>query len=115
MNDLGFPRNRRLQKQREFKRIYRVGHREANRCLTTYTCPAEGRRGKVGIVAGKRLGKAVKRNRIRRALREIVRLNQRNILETTDLIIIAKPPALDLSHRELAEQLFQLLRKSGAS
>jgi ribonuclease P protein component len=114
MNDLGFPRSRRLQKPYEFKRIYQAGHREANRYLVVYTCPSQGRRGKVGIVTGKRLGKAVKRNRIRRALREIVRLNQHRILETRDLIIIAKPPALDLPHHELADQLFQLLRKSGA-
>ena len=114
MNDLGFPRSRRLQKQYEFKRIYQAGHRETNRYLTVYTCPTGGRRGKAGIVAGKRLGKAVKRNRIRRALREIVRHNQHRILESTDLIIIAKPPALNLPHHELAEQLFQLLRKSGA-
>lgn len=114
MNDLGFPRSRRLQKQYEFKRIYEAGRREANRYFTVYTCSTEGRRGKVGIVAGKRLGKAVQRNKIRRALREIVRQNQRDILERTDLIIIAKPPALDLPHRELADHLFQLLRKSGA-
>jgi ribonuclease P protein component len=114
MNDLGFPRSRRLGKQHEFRTLYHAGHREASRYLTVYTYPAEGRKGKVGIVAGKRLGKAVYRNSIRRALREIVRLNQHRVLEKTDLIIIAKPPALDLSHHELAEELFQLLRKSGA-
>ncbi|RJP19389.1 MAG: ribonuclease P protein component [Candidatus Abyssobacteria bacterium SURF_5] len=114
MIEYGFPRARRLHKQHEFQKIYRAGHREASRYLTIYACPAEGRRGKLGIVAGKRLGKAVKRNKIRRALKEIVRLNQHRILEKNDLIIIIKPPALDLPHHELAEQLFQLLRKSGA-
>jgi ribonuclease P protein component len=114
MNELGFPRSRRLQKPYEFKRIYEAGRRVANRYLTVYTCPTQGRRGKVGIVAGKRLGKAVKRNRIRRALKEIVRLNQHELLDQADLIIIAKSPALDLPHHKLADQLFQLLRKSGA-
>jgi ribonuclease P protein component len=68
----------------------------------------------VGIVAGKRLGKAVERNRIRRSIRETIRTHQQRIREDTDLVIVVKPPALELSRCKLAEQLLQLLRKSEA-
>jgi len=114
MNELGFPRSRRLARQHEFRRLYRTGNRKSSKSLTVYTCPVQGRRGKVGIVAGKRLGKAVERNRIRRRIREAIRTNQRGIKANKDLLIVAKPPALGLPCRELTGQLLELLRKSEA-
>jgi ribonuclease P protein component len=68
----------------------------------------------VGIVAGKRLGNAVERNRIRRRIREIIRTHPERIAEDQDLAIVVRTPALELSRCELAEQLLQLLRKSEA-
>jgi len=112
MKELGFPRNRRLTRQCEFVRLYRTGARKSNQYLTVYTCPVRARRGKVGIVAGKRLGKAVERNRIRRRIRETIRTNQRGLKIDRDLVVVAKPPALTLPRRELAGQLLGLLRKS---
>jgi len=114
MKNLGFPRSRRLAKQHDFKRLYRTGLKKTNRYLTVYTSPVQGRQGKVGIVAGKRLGSAVERNRIRRILRETFRTSQHQISDQTDIAIVVKSPALDLPHHELAEQLLQLLRKSEA-
>jgi ribonuclease P protein component len=114
MKDLGFPRSRRLTTQYEFRKLYQTGRRASNEYLTIYTCPVEGRKGKVGVVASKRLGKAIRRNRIRRALKEIVRTSQHSIIEKTDLVVIAKPRALTLPYDELAQNLFQLLRKNGA-
>ncbi|RJP74621.1 MAG: ribonuclease P protein component [Candidatus Abyssobacteria bacterium SURF_17] len=115
MKNLGFPRGKRLKKQHEFKRIYRTGRKTADEYLTMYSRPAEGRAGKVGIVASKRVGKAVERNRIRRVLRETIRANQHRFSEKTDIVIIVKQPALELTHVELAEMLLLLLRKSGAN
>ena len=115
MKDLGFPRSRRLTKQFEYRRQYRTGLKASSEYLTIYARPVEGRKGKVGVVASKKLGKATERNRIRRVLREIVRTNQHSIIDKTDIVIIAKPRALTLPYGELAQELFLLLRKSGAS
>jgi len=112
MRELGFPRDRRLAKQHEFLRLYRTGRRKSNKYLTVYTCPVRGRRGKVGIVAGKRLGNAVERNRTRRSVRETIRTNQRGLKIDRDLVVVVRPPALTLPRRELAERLLGLLRKS---
>jgi ribonuclease P protein component len=112
MKTFGFPRSRRLARQFEFKLLYRTGRKHSNRYLTVYASPVRGRRGKVGIVAGKRVGKAVERNRVRRTLRETFRTNQNRVDASTDLVIVAKHPALELSRRELAEQLLHVLGKS---
>ena len=114
MKNLGFPRSRRLARQSDFKRLYKSGHRHSNRFLTVYASPVQGRRGKVGIVASKKLGNAVERNRIRRILRETLRTNQDRISDRMDLVIIVRRPALDLPHGELAERLLHMLRKSDA-
>jgi ribonuclease P protein component len=79
-----------------------------------YTCPVQDRIGKVGIVTGKRLGNAVERNRIRRSIRETIRTNQHQVKANRDLIVVARPPALQLPRRELTGQLLGLLRKSEA-
>jgi ribonuclease P protein component len=82
--------------------------------MTVYTSPVEGRGGKVGIVTGRKVGKPVERNRIRRVLREIVRTTHRDTIEKSDLVIVVRPAALELSHHEFAERLLALLRKSRA-
>ncbi|GAB4338661.1 MAG: ribonuclease P protein component [Candidatus Abyssubacteria bacterium] len=114
MKDLGLPKSRRLKKQSEFRRLYQTGRKASDRYLTVYTCPVEGRGGKVGIVTGKKVGKPVERNRIRRVLREIVRTTHRDAIRHSDLVIIVRPAALELSHHELAQHLLDVLRKSGA-
>lgn len=77
-----------------------------------YVNPVRGRRGKVGIVVGKRLGNAVERNRIRRIIRETIRTNQCGIKTNRDLVVVLRLPALQLPRRELTGQLLKLLRKS---
>jgi ribonuclease P protein component len=114
MKTFGFPKSRRLAKQCEFRQLYQTGQKKSNRYLTIYACPVQGRWGKVGIVAGKRLGKAVERNKIRRKIREIIRTYPEIIGKNQDLAIVVKSPALELSRRELAEQLLRLLGKSEA-
>ncbi|MBI4830323.1 MAG: ribonuclease P protein component [Candidatus Lindowbacteria bacterium] len=115
MKTLGFPRSRRLTRQGEFRRLYRTGRKASSEYLSVYTRPAAGQKGKVGIVAGRKVGNAVERNRIRRVLREAVRINQCEILEGTDLVIVVKNRALELPHAQLVEQLLRLLRKSEVS
>lgn len=114
MKNSGFPRSRRLARQYEFKHLYRTGRKKTNQYFVVYEGPVKGRWGKVGIIAGKRLGKAVERNRIRRNIKETVRINQHRISKDKDLAIVVRSRALELPRRELAEQLLQLLGKSEA-
>jgi len=52
---------------------------------------------RLGLVAGKRIGNAVTRNRVKRLVREFFRLNKSSFPESTDVILVAKPgaPLLD--------------------
>jgi ribonuclease P protein component len=59
-------------------------------------------------VVTKRLGKAVRRNRIKRLLREFFRRHQ-GALPPGDLVIMAKKGAAELSYQEVCEELARVL------
>lgn len=71
-----FPRTARLLRHADFERVYKQGRRHFSTSMTVFYCPridkAEGSR--VGFTVGRALGGAVVRNRMKRRLRETVRL-----------------------------------------
>jgi ribonuclease P protein component len=85
----GFPRAARLLKHSDFDRVYKQGRRHFSSHMTVfYLRQAEGaspegvlpeKRARVGFTVGKVLGGAVERNRIKRRLREAVRLRRSSL------------------------------------
>ena len=70
---LTLPRRRIIKRRSDFQRVYRSGRSFANRYFVLYVFPSDGVRGRVGFAAGKKLGCAVTRNRVKRLLRESIR------------------------------------------
>jgi ribonuclease P protein component len=64
---------------------------------------------RVGYTVSRRVGESVVRNRVRRRLREIVRLHQELLVPGTDYVIVATPPAVKASYAELEGDLTALL------
>ena len=73
MRMLTLPRRRIIKRRSDFQRVYRSGRSFANRYFVLYVFPSDGVRGRVGFAAGKKLGCAVTRNRVKRLLRESIR------------------------------------------
>ncbi|HEY7354579.1 MAG TPA: ribonuclease P protein component [Terriglobales bacterium] len=75
----GFPKSRRLLRHAEFDRVYKQGRRHFGAHLTVFyllrETELETKGPRIGFTVGKALGGAVQRNRIKRRLREAVRLN----------------------------------------
>jgi ribonuclease P protein component len=68
-----------------------------------------------GISTGRHLGRAVQRNRVRRRIREILRHRSNDAGPGWDVLVIARPAAVDSSYEELRdalERLLDLLRRS---
>jgi ribonuclease P protein component len=63
-----------------------------------------------GISTSRRLGGAVRRNRVRRRIREILRRVPRDTGPGWDILIVVRPPAMDASFIELRGALERLLR-----
>ena len=82
----GFPRSLRLLRHADFERVYKLGRRHFSASLTAFylarrEATASGIKERlaglrVGFTVGRALGGAVERNRIKRRLREAVRLSK---------------------------------------
>ena len=63
------------------------------------------RESRFGFSVSRRVGNSVVRNRVKRRLREFVRLNRRELAVARDFVVIAKPGAARLSYAELVAEL----------
>ena len=95
-----------------FRRLYR-SNGQANSCLVLYARKNRTGTNRVGITVSKKLGKAVVRNRVRRRLREVYRLNEEQFLPGYDIVIVARSRAVDVSFQKLTESLLTLSGQAG--
>jgi ribonuclease P protein component len=107
----GFPKSRRLLRHSEFERVYRHGRRHFAVHLTVfYLLRERGLSGlRIGFTVGKGLGGAVQRNRIKRRLREAVRLSGFPAAVAADLVINPKPSVLKVEFAELQKEVTKAL------
>lgn len=96
-----------------FRRLYRSGDQAANRYLALYCRRNRTQENRVGITAGKKLGKAVVRNRLRRRLREIYRLHEGQFKPGYDLVVVARTAAVDTDYRKLEQAYLALAERLG--
>lgn len=64
-----------------------------------------------GFAVSKRIGKAVRRSKIKRQMREATRLRREQIQAGWDLLFIARAPIEGATYQEIAQSICGLLRK----
>ena len=95
-----------------FQRLYRTsGH--ANGHLVLYARRNKTGINRVGITASKKLGKAHIRNRIRRRVREVYRLNEDKFQSGWDIVVVVRSKAIDADFSQLTEAYLTLAKKAG--
>ena len=94
-------KNKRLRSNRDFKKVYKVGKAYYNRNFTIIVKKNKLLGSRVGFSITKKHGNAVKRNKLKRRLKEITRHNIDLINEGYDLIIIPKQNTKNLKYQEL--------------
>ncbi len=99
----------RIKKNADFQRIYKKGHSVANRQFVVYTCNKEIDHFRLGISVSKKLGNAVLRNKIKRAIRENFKVHKSHIL-AKDIIVIARQPAKDMTTLQIQNSLEHVLK-----
>ena len=68
---------------------------------------------RVGITVSKKLGKAHIRNRIRRRVREVYRLNEAAFRPGWDIVVVVRSRAIDASFAQLTESYLSLAKRAG--
>ena len=110
MTSFSFGRQFRLKKQKDFNLIIKKGKRLYSNSLTMTFFKGEGL--KVGICVSKKHGSAVKRNRIKRLVREAVRKLLPSIPTGYRFVLFPKVKD-DYSVKEYSRDLAYMLKKSG--
>lgn len=88
-----FPATARLRSPRDFARVYETRRSAADGPLVVYASPAAAGEGvRIGLSVSRRVGKAVVRNRWKRALREAFRAVRPRLPAGHDFIVVVRSP-----------------------
>ena len=98
-----------LRSREDFARISGKGRSRSDRNLAVRFVPNGRDHDRFGISTGRRLGGAVQRNRVRRRVREILRRCPNDTGHGWDILVVARPPAVEASYDELRSSLERLL------
>jgi len=107
-----FDRTGRILFPREYRYIRQCGRRAASTCFVLWV--TEGSKGRrLGISVSKKVGNAVVRNRVKRAIREWFRASRGDMRDGVDLVVSARHGAGDLRAPEVATVLDEIAAKGG--
>jgi ribonuclease P protein component len=106
---LDLPRETRLVRRAEYDAVYREGRRRSSREFTLFVRPNGLDISRFGWSIKKALGNAVRRNRIRRRLREIFRLHRGEIATGWDIVVHPRTTVATADFPELAQEMLRLL------
>ncbi len=104
----------RIKSKQDYAKVYRHGKSVANFQFVLYWLEVKrATHFRLGISASKKIGNAVVRNRMRRIVKEIVRLNADLLNVPVDIVIIIRKPAVDMNYNDLQKSIMHLYRKAG--
>ncbi|MFQ5444556.1 MAG: ribonuclease P protein component [Nitrospinales bacterium] len=111
MGKFSFKKNERLLKRDEFKKILDHGQKKRiDTVCTLFWLPNDLERRRLGIIASKKIGSAVVRNKAKRRVREIFRQNSYKMIPAIDLVVIIGKGMVDLPFSVLEKKIVQILR-----
>ena len=90
-----------MKKNHEFRRMYQKGRSSVNSYLVLYVRPNRLGHNRLGVTVSTKLGKAVVRNRVRRSLREVWRLNDAQIKQGYDMILVGRGRSVKCAYHEM--------------
>jgi len=111
---LSFPKSRRLNRTGEFNRVRKEGTTTRGALITLAISPAPEAEDKsrLGIIASRKVGRAVVRNRARRRIREIFRKHQGEVRMGISIVIIISARAARASYGQLEDEWLRLARRA---
>ena len=104
----------RLSSPTAFRSVFSTGRSYASGSVVLYVAKrAEGGPTRAGFVVSRKIGGAVARNRAKRLLREVLRLESNKVPEGLDLVVIARPSIAGASYQTVAADVRSVLESAG--
>ena len=100
-----------IKQNHEFRRLYNKGKSAVSPYFAVYCRKNHRPISRLGITTGVKLGNAVKRNRVRRRIRELYRTNEQNILPGYDIVVVARTRAIFARYSDLEQSFRKLMKK----
>ena len=104
-----YPRAARIARRGEFQAVYSAGSRRSGANFVVFARANGLEHSRFGISVKKALGSAVARNRVRRRVREMLRLNRKEIPAGWDIVVHPRRPVARGRFTELAAELRKLI------
>ena len=101
------------KKNYEFRRLYNKGKTAVTPYLVVYCLKNRTGQRRVGYTVSTKLGKAVTRNRIRRQLREIYRLNADRLVGGVDMILVARTKCMGGDYHRMEKAFLKCCSQLG--
>ncbi len=106
-----FTQEERLSRTKDFLRVRKQGRRHHTESFIVYVLGNGLGKRRLGLSVSSRIGTAVRRNRIKRLLREFFRLNKNLFPESTDIFISVKKGTAVKRYKDVERELAPLLRR----
>ncbi|HUI42686.1 MAG TPA: ribonuclease P protein component [Terriglobia bacterium] len=112
---LSFPKKLRLLRRKEFRRVYEEGKRRSAPLCTVFFLSNGLPHSRLGLTVPAAVGNAVLRNRLKRRVREVFRLNQAAIPAGWDIVVNPRRDAARTPFSRLVTELMRLFPSSAAA
>lgn len=111
MKKEGFPESIRIKRKKEWQEVVKNGERLSGKNFSILRLRTEEEKAKFGIGIRSGIKGAVKRNRIKRVLREIVRKNKEKFSPGEKIILIYRSREVEIGYQELLNEFLNLVKK----
>ena len=109
-----FPATFRIKKRGEFQRIQRSGKKMYSKHFLIIVAPSDRSESRLGVTVSRKVSKrAVRRNLVKRRIREIFRLYRSRLREALDIVIIARDGADACSYADMRKEILGTLKHNG--
>jgi ribonuclease P protein component len=114
MGDFSFPPQYHLRRPSEFQSVYRKGAKRLSPGLVVYRLANDLGHPRLGLSVSRRFGGAVRRNRLKRLVREAMRQNRDDWnVGGSDIVVVARTGARGYGYSDVTSDLANIFSRYG--